>query len=73
MSGVSQRDEDKRRRDSSLGDLAREIFGASSPRESQGSSKEGDTYDEVIKKIRDEYIKKIRREEKILWGVGIYF
>jgi len=35
--------------------------------------KEEDTYDEVIKKIRDEYIKKIRREEKILWGVGIYF
>ena len=37
MSEKNRRDEDKRKRGSSLGDLAREVFGVPSPRESQGS------------------------------------
>jgi hypothetical protein len=65
MSGTSRKDEDKRKRSSSLGDLAREIFGVPSPRESQGSNKKDDIYNEFSKRM-------VRKEEILRW-LGIYF
>ncbi len=40
MSEASRRDEDKGRRSSSLGDLAREVFGVPRPRGPQGSDRD---------------------------------
>ena len=40
MSWTGRRNEDKRRKNSSLGDLAREVFGVPRPRESQGSDRD---------------------------------
>ena len=40
MSEKNRRDEDKRKRGSSLGDLAREVFGVPRPRGPQGSNRD---------------------------------